>query len=67
MLQPSRHLFERMRESSRGFSQEEVHRAVYAGSKHYVRPDKYRGRYGRCVVIVYIRRCHLSVSTVEEA
>lgn len=67
VLQPTLHLIEQMNDTRRGFSAKEVEDAVYRGSKDYKAPDKYIGRFGRCEVVVYIRKCHLTVVTPEYA
>ncbi len=64
VIMPQDELVRRMDETGRGFSTEEVENAVYRGQKHFIRPNKYRGEFGNCRVIVIIRRCHLEVYTV---
>jgi hypothetical protein len=62
-IEPTAHLVQRMNE--RGFNALEIEDAVYRGSKRYLNRDKYIGRCRNCQVVVKIRRCHLTVITVE--
>lgn len=66
-LKPTRHLLLRMNQTQRGFTTNEVNHAVFHGSKEYIRPRKYKGRWGHCEVVVYERPCTRLVTTVEDS
>ena len=64
-IHPTKHLQERMSETQRGFSPEEVENAVFRGSKIRLENGKYIGTYGICEVKVAERPCKLYVTTVH--
>ena len=61
-LVPTSHAFEQL--EARGFSPEELRKAVLMGSKDRKSPSEYIGKHGACMVKVVEKPCTLFIITV---
>jgi len=68
MIEFTEHFKERISETHRGFSPDEVESAVYKGSRTRLNLDKFIARCGHCEVVVYDRRkCRYRLITAQFA
>lgn len=63
-LRPTGHLIDRMKDTERGWSKEEVINAAKLGSKETKSKTKYIGEYGRCKVVVIKKKCNTIVTVL---